>query len=235
MNDNSLLPTQPATPIQQQDDQKTDDQNTVLAGGVSTAVNSTSPVTPTPLPETDALALLEQAINEASAKSDEARKAAEEAMQQAVKETGELAQVMPQAILNATNTLNPATPTTTAKESLGSKTPDNSSQAESGTGIQAVEIEKNPELPPEVEGYLNKVEQQADQLPKEIVIVDAIKNLPQNHPLPKQAVVVVPITPAIEEAGAKKSPKFSVRWLVEWSHKIMKMFVGKVIYRKLDS
>lgn len=150
-------------------------------------------------------------------------------------DTGELAQVLPQAVLSATDTLNPAVATRTAKESAGSITPDNSSQVEAGGGIQAVEQEKNPELSPEVEGFINKVENNADQLPKEIVIADAIKNLPQNHPLPKQAVVIVPITPEIEKEGEKKSPKFSIRWLVEWSRKVMKMFVGRVIYRDADT
>ncbi len=144
---------------------------------------------------------------------------------------GELAQALPQAVLSATDTLNPTTSTRTTKESLGAVTPDNTAQAEAGGGVQAVEQEKNPELSPEVEGFINKVENNADQLPKEIVIADAIKNLPQNHPLPKQAVIILPITPDVEEEGAKKSPKFSVRWLVEWSRKVMKMFVGKVIYR----
>jgi hypothetical protein len=180
----------------------------------------------------DALSVLEAAIAKASQQSDAARQAAEKTLQQAAEETGELAQVLPSAILTATDTLNATVSTTTAKEAEGLKSPDKSNQAEAGAGVQAVEIEKNPELPPEVEGFINKVEQQADQLPKEIVIADAIKNLPQHHPLPKQPVVIVPITPEIEKTGATKSPKFSVRWLVEWSRKIMKMFVGRVMYRQ---
>lgn len=192
----------------------------------------TASTVPAPMSQSDALSVLEAAIAQASQQSDVARQAAEKTLQRATEETGELAQVLPSAILTATNTLNPVTPTTTAKESEGLKSPDKSNQAEAGTGIQAVEVEKNPELPPEVEGFINKVEQQADQLPKEIVIADAIKNLPQHHPLPKQPVIILPITPEIEKAGATKSPKFSVRWLVEWSRRIMKMFVGKVIYRQ---
>jgi hypothetical protein len=158
-----------------------------------------------------------------------------EVIDQSNLDTGELAQVLPQAVLSATDTLNPATATRTAKESAGLITPDNNTQVEAGGGVQAVEQEKNPELSPEVEGFINKVENNADQLPKEIVIADAIKNLPQNHPLPKQAVVIVPITPEIEKEGEKKSPKFSIRWLVEWSRKVMKMFVGRVIYRNVDT
>ncbi len=102
---------------------------------------------------------------------------------------------------------------------------------ESGQSVQYVEYEPNPELPPEVEGFLNHVEQHADQAPKEIVIADITQSLPTTHHFPSQPVVVIPITPDAEAAGAKQSPKFSIRWLVEWSHKIMKMFVGKVVYR----
>lgn len=198
----------------------------------SQSAQPTQPITSPSASQSSALSVLEAAIAQASQQSDTARLAAEKTLRQAVEETGELAQVLPSAIMSATDSLNPVTPTTTAKEAEGLKSPDKSNQLEAGTGIQAVEIEKNPELPPEVEGFINKVEQQADQLPKEIVIADAIKNLPQHHPLPKQPVVVLPITPEIEKVGATKSPKFSVRWLVEWSRRVMKMFVGKVIYRQ---
>ncbi len=236
-------PTQPSTITQTTDPTQVSDHQPVSASD-SNSTQTTQSAQPTPLAQptqpvqsnltaqSDALSVLEAAIAQASQHSDAARQAAEKTLQQATEETGELAQVLPNAILTATNTLNPSTPTTTAKEAEGLKSPDKGNQAEAGTGIQAVEIEKNPELPPEVEGFINKVEQQADQLPKEIVIADAIKNLPQHHPLPKQPVVILPITPDVEKAGATKSPKFSVRWLVEWSRRIMKMFVGKVIYRQ---
>jgi len=236
-------PTQPTTTAPSTDpSQPSGGQTQPSDGQTTTAPNPNSIQTPTTTAQSvqssqqpaqsDALSVLEAAIAHASQQSDVARQAAEKTLQQVTDETGELAQVLPSAILTATNTLNPAAPTTTAKEAEGLKSPDKGNQAEAGTGIQAVEVDKNPELPPELEGYINKVEQQADQLPKEIVIADAIKNLPQHHPLPKQPVVILPITPDIEKAGATKSPKFSVRWLVEWSRRVMKMFVGKVIYRQ---
>jgi hypothetical protein len=45
-------------------------------------------------------------------------------------------------------------------------------------------------------------------------------------------VVVLPITEEVEEAGKKKNPNFSIRWLVEWSQRIIKMFAGKVVYKR---
>jgi len=43
----------------------------------------------------------------------------------------------------------------------------------------------------------------------------------------------LPITKKEDKEGRKKSPKYSFRWLVEWSHKIIKVFAGKVIYRQV--
>lgn len=101
-------------------------------------------------------------------------------------------------------------------------------------GMQAVELEKSNELPPEVEGFLKTVEDNQDKIPQEIVI----SNPQTGQALPRvmaQPVIVLPITPEVEEEGKKKKVTHSVRWLVEWSWKIMKVFSGKVVYRKADS
>ena len=101
---------------------------------------------------------------------------------------------------------------------------------EQGASIQVVETERSPELSPEVEKYLQEVHQEKDRAPKEIVIDDDMANLPSNNQFVSEPVIVVPITPEIEKKGKRKSPKFSIRWLVEWSQKIIKMFSGKVVY-----
>lgn len=67
--------------------------------------------------------------------------------------------------------------------------------------------------------------------PPEVVIADGSQTQPAERNYPAQPVVVLPITPAEEKTGERKNPKFSVRWLVEWSRKLMKMFTGKVVYR----
>ena len=97
-------------------------------------------------------------------------------------------------------------------------------------GLTYVEQEPNPEIPVEVEGFLKRVEDSADKLQQEIVLAD--KNLvtqDQNHPA--QPVIVLPINQAMEKEARGKSPKFSIAWLVEWSRKIIKKFLGQVIYR----
>lgn len=123
-------------------------------------------------------------------------------------------------------------PKTGSKESLSSSGVDQPG-IEATTGIQYIEQEPNPEIPPEVEEYLEFVEDHANAAPQQIVIADKTGvDLAKSYP--KQSVVVLPITEEEERAGAKKSSKFSIRWLVEWSRKIMKKFRGEVIYRQME-
>lgn len=140
------------------------------------------------------------------------------------------AQVIPQATLDSTDTLNPQQAATALKETESAKTPD-VSPVESAAGVQAVEYEPKPELPPEVEGYLQQVEEHPDKLPDEIVVADGTTQFSTTQQPAKKPVIVLPITPEMEKAGASKPVHWSIRWLVEFSRKIMKMFVGEVVYR----
>lgn len=191
------------------------------------------------------LDLLDQAIGEAEEKVEseatevqvaeqveEAEVTTKEAVLPTQADGGVVDQVIPQVVVQATDTLNPQHPVKSAgsKESAGNVSLDQVA-IDAARGAQQVETEPTPEIPPEVESYLQKVEQHTDTAPPEIVIADGSNTQPNNHNYPAQPVVVLPITPDIEKQGAHKSPKFSVRWLVEWSRKIMKMFSGKVIYR----
>lgn len=97
-------------------------------------------------------------------------------------------------------------------------------------GVQVVEQERTPEISPELEKFIQKVEDHQEQLPQEIVIADAQHAGQIAQHAAAQPVIVLPITPELEQVGARKSPRFSLRWLVEWSRKIMKMFVGRVVY-----
>lgn len=102
---------------------------------------------------------------------------------------------------------------------------------DSGSGFQVLEVEANPEIPVEVENFIQHVEDHSDQLQQEIVIADGTVNV---QPLPSQmqSVIVLPITPESEAKGKSKGVAWSIRWLVEWSHKLMKMFSGKIVYRE---
>lgn len=100
-------------------------------------------------------------------------------------------------------------------------------------GVQYVEQEVSHELPPEVESFLTEVKAHQDQLPAEVVVADHSTPQSASHYAAKP-VIVLPITPEVEKKGATQSPKFSVRWLVEWSRKMMKVFTGRVVYRHVE-
>ncbi len=95
---------------------------------------------------------------------------------------------------------------------------------------QSVEVEKSPEISPEVSEYVQRVEDHADQLAEPIVIDGKQLSTQPHHPT--QPVVVLPISMADEKKARFKGVKFSIRWLIEFSHKIVKEFVGSVIYRQ---
>jgi hypothetical protein len=147
-----------------------------------------------------------------------------------------VAQALPIAIDEMTDTLNPAGPISggTVKEVREPGITLERPAMDQVPGVQYVEEEKTPErpeIPPEVESYLQEVGNNKDQIPQEVVIGDQ----QTIHPTTKylaQPVIVLPITPEVEKQGATKSAQFSVRWLVEWSRKMMKVFSGRVVYKK---
>lgn len=137
-----------------------------------------------------------------------------------------------QAVDQATDTLNPQQLSTrSAKEAIEPTSALDVQSFDINSGMQAIEQEKNPEIPVEVESFLQRVEDHHETAPTEVVIADGTAEVPSNA-YPSQPVIVLPITQSEDAEGAKKSPKFSFRWLVEFSHKIVKMFTGKVIYRQ---
>lgn len=142
-----------------------------------------------------------------------------------------LPQVLPAVVQHNTDTLNPAYAGPTAKETLEASSAPDVQSVDAAAGVQYVEQEHHPEIPVEVENFIQKVDDHQAQLPTEIVIADGVMPVPQPH-FPTHKVVVLPITPEVEAVGDKKDPSWSVKWLVEWSQKVMKMFTGQVIYRQ---
>lgn len=147
----------------------------------------------------------------------------------------EIGMVAPQAVATAinqsTDSLNPANPTRSAKEKLASSASIDSAPIDAGGGVSLVEHEKMPEIPIEVESFLHRVEDHQNQAPQEIVIADGTAETSKAN-YPSTPVVVLPITQDEDKEGQKKSLKFSFRWLVEWSHKVIKLFAGKAIFKE---
>lgn len=150
-------------------------------------------------------------------------------------DSGVLAQVVAPVTMQATDTLNPAQPVATAKERFEASVSPDTGMVDASGGIQYVESEKSAEIPVEVEQFLKEVTDHQAQLPHEIVLAGETEVTSSVKNTPTTPVVVLPITPQVEDQGARKPIKWSVRWLVEWSRKIMKVFSGKVIYRQQEA
>jgi len=146
-----------------------------------------------------------------------------------------VAQAIPQVLEQTAAQSQISMGTSKAKETVESAaSPDRVTGDAIGSGPIEIEPSKELEVPVEVESYLQKVAENQDQLPQEIVVADDGANF-TTRDYPKTPVIVLPITPEIEQAGAKKSPQFSIRWLIEWSRKLMKVFSGMVIYRQVET
>jgi hypothetical protein len=144
-----------------------------------------------------------------------------------------LAQAVPAAVVESTDTLNPPHAVGgSLKETKELSFKVEKPAVDTVPGVQYVEQEVNQEVSPEVEAYLQRVNENQHQLPDEVVVADDTASNPTGHYV-AQPVIVLPITPDVEKKGAHQSSQFSVRWLVEWSRKIMKMFSGKVVYRQV--
>lgn len=182
----------------------------------------------TQIPQSEQLAALDQVINQVEAERETTSTDPLEAVAQAV----------PQVVSSVQDPLNPPNPSPVGsikKEAMvvgsGVAVEVPAQNVEQVGGVQTVEQERTPEISPEVESFLEHAKEQSDHLPQEIVVADNQEVSAVTHH-PKKPVIVLPITPEEQKKGGKKSPKLSIRWLVEWSVKMMKKFSGEVIYRE---
>ena len=97
--------------------------------------------------------------------------------------------------------------------------------------MRAVESEPSVEISPELESFLKQAEK-PDQKQVEQQLKELAEQTAQETAASPQAMKVLPLTKEQSELGQKKSPKFSIRWLVEFSEKISKIFVGRAVYRQ---
>ncbi len=149
-------------------------------------------------------------------------------------DTGLFAQAIPAAVTQAEEQIQqqmPAAPSGRPKEHLEGAV-SGVAASELPADIQYVEEEKSPELPPEVESYIQHVEEAAQVAPQKIVVAQEPSTLPNAPVAPPRIVKVLPLTKAQEEMGLRKNTSFSIRWLVEFGHKIAKALVGQVVYKE---
>jgi hypothetical protein len=98
--------------------------------------------------------------------------------------------------------------------------------------VPLVEIREEAEIEPEVEGWLEKLEQAGEvQLPQpvthddRVIVADAGAQISQDR-------VVLPVTLSDQKMNLKKKPEESAKWLAVWIERITKMFEGKFRYRE---
>jgi hypothetical protein len=99
--------------------------------------------------------------------------------------------------------------------------------------VPLVEMDKDRELEPEVEGWIEHLKQEG-----EIKLAEPIKDEQGNVVMaeaPAQVVndkIVVPMTQGNVKANLKKPVTDSARWLAEWITRLVKMFGDKVTFKK---
>ena len=99
------------------------------------------------------------------------------------------------------------------------------------SGMQSVEELRTPEIPVEVESFLQEVKsEEPSQLPSEVVIAGDNIQLSPQAVLP-QTKIILPMTQAQYQQGKKANPNTSFRWLAEWTEKIKAMFPNLAIWR----
>lgn len=98
-----------------------------------------------------------------------------------------------------------------------------------------IEYTRKVDLEPEVEGWLEKLEKEDAQLQQPMtddkgqVVVDSTKG---GQGLPSGFKVILPMTKEEMDKGLHHKFLDSVRWLAEWCVRMIKMFHGKVAYRR---
>lgn len=138
-------------------------------------------------------------------------------------------QIFTQALLNNDDSTTPPTYTPGGKELEASRTVEQESWELPG-GMSSTEVEPTPEIPPEVEKYVQAIKDDVSKFPQEVVVAqDGVPTFQPNYVA--KPVIVLPLTKQQVEQGLKASPNHSVRWLSEWAKKIWDMFKGEVVYK----
>lgn len=144
------------------------------------------------------------------------------------------ASVPPQALPQATEDMwqqaQPQEKSGTSKERADAAWSVEAAVQESGGMLAAVEQEKQPEITAELESYLQRVEHNQESPAKELAQLIPLVAA-TTAPAATELVRVLPVTKTTAAVGRTKNPKFSIRWLIEWSDKLVKMFRGKIAYR----
>ena len=87
------------------------------------------------------------------------------------------------------------------------------------------------ELETSIDAYVKKTADRSHSY-KETITLSSDQTSLANDQYQSQPSIILPITPEQEKKGQHQSPLTGLRWLVEWSKKLMKKFAGRFIYKK---
>jgi hypothetical protein len=106
--------------------------------------------------------------------------------------------------------------------------------ASSGETIPLVEVAHSPEIAPEVESWMEKVEKAQDvQLAQPVMQDDAVVVAhPSSQVVSDQ--VILPLTLDQIESAQKHSVGESVRWLAEWCIRLTKVLHAKEAHQEVE-
>ena len=90
---------------------------------------------------------------------------------------------------------------------------------------------KEPEVSPEVEGWLEKLEKGEEiRLPQPVT--DDQGQVVLDDSTPQEPKIVLPLTKEEMERGLHKKVWESMRWLAEWCKRLIKKASGRVFYKE---
>ncbi len=97
-------------------------------------------------------------------------------------------------------------------------------------GANIIEVGYSPDLPPQLEGYLEKIEKE-DHFLKNQVLDDQTGQTLVTSSQAQKPKIVLPLTMTEYQAGFGKSIELAWRWLSEWSKRVRKMLGAQVDFK----
>ncbi len=104
-------------------------------------------------------------------------------------------------------------------------------EGRSEDGANIVEVGYFPDLPPQLEDYLEKVEKENHFLKNQVLDDQTGQTLVTSSQAQKPKIVL-PLTLSEYHSGLKKSIESSWRWLSEWSKRLVKMLGSQVGFKE---
>lgn len=109
------------------------------------------------------------------------------------------------------------------------------SEIEQGVGMEKVPVvERKAEMRPEMRGWIRKLEEGEEiQLPQPVT--DGAGQPIVQAAAPQQPQIILPLDEDQFVAALRKTVYDSIRWLAEWCRRLLKMFPGRIAFKKFKT